>query len=197
MFQLQLMFFDFAIMSNTAAYRAASLKAVRLVQSTIRWSNLQVLPIVLFIVIETHKHDHHNRILTIFQSRDVNKLFSFQVEFTEKHALGREESRAVSFSSDLAYGRDQWVRRQNVLAKLKSLKSYELSILNLIHYHSILQLMSPSIDLSGLEENSSNRLEGDTSERRTTFIPLSMKTLSASEWNKASWLQITSDLGMS
>ena len=71
-----------------------------------------------------------------------------------------------------------------------------LSILNLIHYHSILQLMSPSIDLSGLEENSSNRLEGDASERRTTFIPLSMKTLSASEWNKASWLQITSDLGM-
>ena len=47
----------------------------------------------------------------IFQSRDMNKLFSFQVEFTEKHALGREESKAVSFSSDLAEGRDQWVRR--------------------------------------------------------------------------------------
>ena len=73
----------------------------------------------------------------IFQSRDMNKLFSFQVEFTEKHALGREESKAVSFSSDLAEGRDQWVRKY-VLAKLKSLKSCVLTciILNLILYLS-------------------------------------------------------------
>ena len=46
--KLQFMFFDFAHMSITAAFRAASLKGVKLVQTKTHWSNLWGLPVIKF-----------------------------------------------------------------------------------------------------------------------------------------------------